>query len=226
MSRRRPLRLLVTAGPTREYLDPVRYISNDSSGKMGFALAEAAAARGMRVTLVHGPVALTRPPGVRAVAVVSAAEMLAACTRLWPRHDALIMAAAVADYTPVRPARAKRRKSSGVLTLRLKPTVDILATLAAARRNDQIAVGFALEDRAARRNAEDKLVRKWLDAIVLNRPQAIGAERSAVEVLVRGEGWRSFPKAAKTRHAARIVRLVERLCAVKRRGVGRTARRR
>lgn len=219
MLRRRKLRLLITAGPTREYLDPVRYLSNDSSGKMGFALAAAARRRGLPVTLVHGPVALRPPTDVRTIPVVSAAEMLTACSRLWPEHDALLMAAAVADYTPARPAEVKRKKSARGLVLRLKPTADILAGLSAARCADQVVVGFALEDRAPRRNAEHKLKRKGLDAIVLNRPEAIGAERSAVEILVSGEGWRSLPAAAKSRHAGRIVRLVEGLCAAKVRGV-------
>jgi phosphopantothenoylcysteine decarboxylase/phosphopantothenate--cysteine ligase len=213
MMRPERLGILITAGPTREYIDPVRYLSNDSSGKMGFALAAAARRRGLRVTLVHGPVALRPLTGVRTIPVVSAAEMLTACSRLWPEHDALLMAAAVADYTPARPAHAKRKKSARQLVLRLEPTVDILAALSAERRADQVVVGFALEDRAPRRNAERKLKRKGLDAIVLNRPEAIGAERSAVEILVSGEGWRSLPTAAKARHADRIVRLVEGLCA-------------
>ncbi len=216
MPRQRKLRLLITAGPTREYLDPVRYISNDSSGKMGFALAAAARKREMRVTLVHGPVAIAPPTGVRTVAVVSAADMLAACTELWPRHDALLMAAAVADYAPAQRSRSKRKKSTQDMTLCLKPTVDILAALAAERRPDQVVVGFALEDRAPRRNAERKLRRKGLDAIVLNHPTAIGAERSAVEVLVRGERWRRLPTAAKSRHAQHIIRLVEKLAAAAR----------
>ena len=216
MARQRKLRLLVTAGPTREPIDSVRYLSNDSSGKMGFAVAEAAAARGMRVTLVHGPVALPRPARVRAIRVVSAAEMHTACANVWPRHDALVMAAAVADYTPVRPARHKRKKSADEFVLRLKPTEDILAALAISRREDQVVVGFALEDRSPRRNAERKLKRKGLDAIVLNRPDAIGADVSAVELLVAGEPWRALPGAAKTRHAAQIVRLVERLWSAQR----------
>lgn len=213
MPRTRKLRLLITAGPTREYLDPVRYLSNDSSGRMGFAVADAARRRGMRVTLVHGPVALKPPSSVRAVPVISAAQMLAVCADLWPQHDALIMAAAVADYTPVRRLQSKRKKSARDLTLRLKPTIDILAALAAERRPDQVVVGFALEDRAPRRNAQRKLRRKKLDAIVLNRPAAIGAERSAVEILVRGAGWQSLPAAAKSQHAEHIVRLVLRLAA-------------
>ena len=215
MSSRGRLRVLITAGPTREYVDPVRYISNDSSGTMGFALAEAARRKGMAVTLVHGPVALTPPAGVRAVPVVSAREMFAACMKLWPKHDVLIMAAAVADYEPARRSATKRKKSSQELTLRLRPTPDILATLSAARRDDQVVVGFALEDRAPRRSAAGKLRRKGLDAIVLNRPAVIGAQRAAFDILVRGQPWRSLAVAAKSRQAVEIVRLTEELCRVR-----------
>jgi phosphopantothenoylcysteine decarboxylase/phosphopantothenate--cysteine ligase len=203
--------ILITAGPTREYIDPVRYISNDSSGRMGFALAEAAHRRGHRVTLVCGPVSLPLPRGVRAVPVVSAADMLRACLDCWADHDALIMAAAVADYAPARPASQKLKKSAASRVLRLKPSVDILATLASRRRPDQVVVGFAVEDRSPRRNAEQKLRRKGLDAIVLNRPGAVGAERAAVEILARGQPWQSVPVTPKTRLATRLVRLVERL---------------
>ena len=211
MPRTRKPRLLITAGPTREYLDPVRYLSNDSSGQMGFALAQGAQRRGMHVTLVHGPVMLKPPGNVQTVAVVSAAKMLAACTELWPKHDVLIMAAAVADYTPLQPAKRKRKKSTNTLELRLKPTVDILARLSVNRREDQIVIGFALEDRCPRRNAELKLKNKDLDAIVLNQPAAIGARHCPIEVLIRDEDWQLFPDASKTRQAARIIRLAEQL---------------
>jgi phosphopantothenoylcysteine decarboxylase/phosphopantothenate--cysteine ligase len=215
MAGSRKLRALITAGPTREYLDPVRYLSNDSSGQMGFALAAAAVERGMRVTLVHGPVALEKPAGVRAVGVVSAAEMLAECHKLWPQHDVLIMAAAVADYAPSRVARFKRKKSGAALVLRLRPTVDILRALAARRRAGQVVIGFALEDRAGRRNAERKLREKRLDAIVLNRPEAIGARRAAVDVLVAGHEWQELKAAPKSRQAREIARLVEKLAAAR-----------
>lgn len=205
------LRFLITAGPTREYLDPVRYLSNDSSGKMGFALAAAAARRGHQVVLVHGPVQLKPPRGVKAVAVVSAADLLNACLRSWPKCDALIMAAAVADYAPTQIAQSKIKKNTRARVLRLKPTPDVLATLAGRKQDHQVVVGFALEDRRRRHNAEEKLRRKRLDAIVLNRPAAIGAERSALEILVRGRPWQAFPPMAKTRAAVRLVELAERL---------------
>ncbi len=200
--------ILITAGPTREYLDSVRYISNDSSGKMGFAIAAAAARRGARVTLVHGPVALAVPPGVEAHPVVSADEMHRLCRRLWPHHEVLIAAAAVADYTPQRRARTKLKKSDSALTLHLRPTVDILADLSRRRRAGQFVVGFALEDRAARRNAESKLRRKNLDAILLNRPSAISADASVLEALTRDGVWRRWPELGKSESAERVLELL------------------
>jgi phosphopantothenoylcysteine decarboxylase/phosphopantothenate--cysteine ligase len=137
--------------------------------------------------------------------------MLRACRDCWADHDALIMAAAVADYTPARPVRAKLKKTASARVLRLKRTADILATLARRRRADQVVVGFAVEDRTPRRNAEEKLRRKGLDAIVLNRPAAIGAERAAVEILVRGQRWQTVPAVRKSHLAMRLVRLVEQL---------------
>ncbi|RMF70814.1 MAG: phosphopantothenoylcysteine decarboxylase [Planctomycetota bacterium] len=206
------LRILVTAGPTREYIDSVRYISNDSSGRMGIAIAAAAARRGHSVTLVHGPVSIRPPRGVRAIGVISAAEMLKACLREWPRQDALVMAAAVADYTPARRRATKLKKSSGELSLRLKPTPDVLRRLSRNRRADQVVIGFALEDTHARRNAAEKLARKNLDAIVLNRPHVIGSADTAMEILLAGEpGWITVPPCAKAAAATRLVRLVERL---------------
>lgn len=205
------LRFLITAGPTREYIDSVRYISNDSSGKMGFALAAAAVARGQRVTLVHGPVALEPPAGVRAVSVISAGEMLEACLAQWPRHDVLIMAAAVADYMPVSVARTKLKKSKTSHVLWLRPTVDILDRLSRQRGPAQVVIGFALEDRNARRNAEKKLREKLLDAIVLNRPETIGADRAVVEILVAGETWRNLPGNTKPRVGPKLIRLAEEL---------------
>lgn len=213
MVERTKLRVLVTAGPTREYIDSVRYLSNDSSGRMGFALAEAAARRGHRVTLIHGPVALERPEQVTTRPVVSARDMLVECLKAWPRHDVLVMAAAVADYTPARRRTTKMKKTQRGLALTLKPTSDVLATLAGNRRTRQIAIGFALEDRNARRNAQRKLRAKHLDAIILNRPTAIGARRSQIEVLVDGQPWRSLGQASKRASATTIMKMAETLAA-------------
>ncbi len=205
------MRILITAGPTREFIDPVRYISNASSGRMGFALAEAGRARGHRVTLVHGPVALTPPDGVEALPVISAADMLNACLRVWERQDALLMTAAVADFTPSSPHGRKIKKSTREKALRLSPTRDILAELAAARPSECVVIGFALEDHNARRNAQAKLEIKQLDAIVLNSPTNIGAERAAVEVLTRGGEWQPWRATTKERLAVRLIRLTEAL---------------
>lgn len=207
----KPLRFLVTAGPTREYIDPVRFISNASSGRMGFAVAAAVRAAGHKVTLIHGPVERPPPPGVRAIPVVSAAEMLASCTTAWPECDVLIMTAAVADYSPAVASRRKLAKSARELTLRLRPTADILAALARTRRPDQTVIGFALQDVDARRRAADKLKRKRLDAIVLNRPANIAADRAVVEVLTRDGQWRSWPPGGKTAIARRLVNLALKL---------------
>lgn len=205
-------RILVTAGPTREYIDPVRYLSNDSSGQMGFALAAKAKKRGHRVTLIHGPVNLNPPAGVKAFPVVSAADMLEACVREWRRHDVLIMAAAVADYRPREVSRIKIKKQKAALTLALEPTIDILATLAARKKKAQRVIGFALEDRHARARARDKLMRKGLDAIVLNAPVSIAARSSRISILLAQDGkWRTRPLATKSSHAGCILDLVDRL---------------
>lgn len=212
MARRRTKkRILITAGPTREYLDPVRYLSNESSGKMGFALASAALERVHAVTLVHGPVTLKAPAGVRTIPVTSAQEMLDACQAAWPACDALVMAAAVADYAPLKLRPHKIKKTDRRLTLELRPTVDILATLAGERAPGQVVMGFALEDRAGRRNAEGKLRRKGLDAIVLNTPAALSAESSQVELLTRVGGWAKFPRMTKDQTARRLILELESL---------------
>jgi phosphopantothenoylcysteine decarboxylase/phosphopantothenate--cysteine ligase len=165
------LSVLVTAGGTREPIDAVRFVGNRSSGRMGFALAEEAARRGARVTVVAANVALPRRPGVRYVDVETAAELKDACERELPGCDALLMAAAVADYRPADPRADKITKDATgpSLTLELERTDDVLAALAERRREDQVIVGFAAETGpGALARAREKLVRKRLDAIVLN----------------------------------------------------------
>lgn len=212
------MKILITAGPTREFIDSVRFLSNASSGRMGVALAAAARRRGHAVTLVYGPIEIEPPPGVRSIPVISAVEMLAACLRYWPRHDALIMSAAVADYAPAEVLRHKIKKSGEHRSLLLKPTPDILATLAAIRVPGQTVIGFALEDRAARRNARRKLVKKGLDAIVLNAPSNIGAQRGVAQVLARGGAWQRWPAGTKLQLAVRLIRFSEQLHAAHNRG--------
>jgi phosphopantothenoylcysteine decarboxylase / phosphopantothenate---cysteine ligase len=163
------LRVLVTAGGTREPIDSVRYLGNRSSGKMGFALAREAARRGAQVTLVAANAALEPAPGVRLLPVQTAAEMAQACEREFLTADVLLMAAAVADFRPTRTAETKLKKDQGVPLVELEPTEDILAALTATRRPGQLVIGFAAEhgDQAVSYGRE-KLARKGLDAIVVN----------------------------------------------------------
>jgi len=160
-------RVLITAGPTREHLDPVRILSNPSSGRMGYALAEAAATRGARVVLVSGPTALEDPAGVETERVTSAEEMLAACRGRFADCDVLVAVAAVADFRPARRYGEKRRKGSIGPTLELEPTPDIVATLA-AEKGSRFVVGFAAETTDLVVSATAKLRRKRLDLIVAN----------------------------------------------------------
>jgi phosphopantothenoylcysteine decarboxylase/phosphopantothenate--cysteine ligase len=164
------VRTLVTAGGTREPIDSVRYIGNRSSGRMGYAVADAAAARGADVVVVAANVALAHAPGIRYVEVGSAAELSAACEREFPAADVLVMCAAVADYRPAQVVAGKiGRATEGRLTLELEPTTDVIASLAARRRDGQTVVGFAAEHgEGALDRAREKLVRKRLDAIVCN----------------------------------------------------------
>ena len=159
---------LITAGPTREHLDPVRYLSNGSSGKMGYALAAAAVERGWQVDLVSGPVVLPPPPGATVHDVRSADEMFQACQPLFASADLFIAVAAVADYRPRATAPDKLKKTVGPLLLELVPTVDILKTLAARKSPGQVVVGFAAETHDVKDYARRKLVEKDLDWIVAN----------------------------------------------------------
>lgn len=203
----RGLKVLVTAGRTEEAIDPARYISNRSSGRMGFALARRAAELGADVTLIHGPTDVAPPAVGTLKAVTSAAAMKAAVMRAFPRCDLLIMAAAVADFTPARPARGKLRRSSGPVSLELKPTVDILAAAAAARREGQVLVGFALEDSGGEEAARRKLRTKGCDYIVLNTigPQTgFGSETNRVAVFRGTRKVAETELVAKSEAAAKI----------------------
>ncbi|MBN1845403.1 MAG: phosphopantothenoylcysteine decarboxylase [Sedimentisphaerales bacterium] len=204
------MRFMVTAGPTREYIDPVRFLSNASTGRMGYACAAAARRRGHEVTLISGPVARKVPPGVRFVPVVTADQMDRAVRDDYAKCDCVIMTAAVGDYRPRRTRRRKLQKSDDSLRLELVRTPDILAGLGRSKRR-QILIGFAVQDRAARQNAERKCRAKNLDAVVLNSPAAFGAERIDAQILVAGSGWQSLPGISKRQLAGRLVRLAESL---------------
>jgi phosphopantothenoylcysteine decarboxylase/phosphopantothenate--cysteine ligase len=206
----RELRVLVSAGGTREPIDSVRYIGNSSSGRMGFALARAARERGAEVTLLAANVALATPPGVRRRDVSSAAELERACAEEFPGCDVLLMAAAVADFAPARPANGKLKKSERErLRLELEPTADILAALAAQRRDGQTLVGFAAEHgEGALEYARGKLADKRLDAIVVNDISRadIGFDSEHNEVtIIAGAHERHVPRAAKQQVAEAIL---------------------
>jgi phosphopantothenoylcysteine decarboxylase/phosphopantothenate--cysteine ligase len=204
-------RILITAGPTREPLDPVRYITNRSSGKMGYALAEAAAARGATVILVSGPTNLPMPRGVEEVLrVTTAAEMAEACFARSPEADIIIAAAAVADYTPAEVAAQKIKKSGdGTLTITLRPTTDILKELGKRKREGQILVGFAAETEKVEDHARGKLAAKNLDLIVANditRPGAgFDTDTNIVTLIPRDGELVSLPQMQKTSVADAIL---------------------
>lgn len=177
--------IVVTAGPTREHVDPVRYLSNESSGRMGFAIAAAGVRAGCEVTLVAGPVALATPEGVRRVDVVSARDMLAATREAFDRADTLFMAAAVSDWRPRRRLAGKWRKKddgSQSASLELVRNPDIVASLA-RKKGDRLVVGFALETADGLRRAQAKMRRKGTDYVVLNDASALAGDRASVIVL-------------------------------------------
>lgn len=206
------MHIVVTAGPTREFLDPVRFLSNRSTGRMGFALAEAAREQGHDVTLIHGPVMLPPPADVACVPVVSAADMLAAVLGALPSCDALLMCAAVADWRPREVAADKLKKHVMSGTLALERTADILAAVRAHRRPEQVVVGFAAETQDVRAHAHEKLIRKELDFIVANdvsRSDAgFGTDTNAVLVLAKGGGEWALPLQSKREMAEDIIRRV------------------
>jgi phosphopantothenoylcysteine decarboxylase/phosphopantothenate--cysteine ligase len=197
-------RVLLTAGPTFEAIDPVRGITNTSSGRMGDALAQAAAEAGATVTLVSGPTALATPAGVNRIDVTSAAEMAAGVEANLGGVDAFVAVAAVADYTPVAPAATKIKKSGAPLTIALQPTVDILAAVA-ARPDAPYCVGVAAETHDVLRNADDKRRRKGLPLIVANRAQdAFGSDDNEV-TLFDDAGAHPLPRMNKLALARRLV---------------------
>ena len=206
------MRLLVTAGPTREYLDAVRFISNASSGKMGFACAAAAARAGHDVTLVSGPVALADPPRVRTIRVTSADEMYRAVLKAYSKADAVIMTAAVGDYRPAERVAGKLKKNAEALTLRLVRTRDILKELG-RKKGKRVLVGFALEvpldsargEQDAVHQALLKYKKKNLDYVVLNTPRTFAADRMDCQVYREGKVVKRFRRSTKTEVARWIV---------------------
>jgi phosphopantothenoylcysteine decarboxylase/phosphopantothenate--cysteine ligase len=208
-------RVLVTAGPTREPVDPVRFISNHSSGKMGVALAEAAWRRGAEVSLVAGPLAVPAPVGAAVRAVDSTEAMTDAVGELLPNADVLIMAAAPADFRPADPASSKIKKSAAPSAIAMAPTPDILVTTKSLRRNGTVTVGFALETDDAIASGRAKLAAKDLDLIVVNdatEPGAgFGVDTNRVTLLMRDGGEEQLPLMTKGAVADAILDRVETL---------------
>ena len=204
-------RLIVTAGATIEAIDPVRFISNHSSGKMGYAIAGELAARGACVTLISGRTALPTPQGVKRIDVLSAAEMYEAAVAAFDRADGAVMCAAVADYTPAEVSQTKIRKSDGEMTIALRRTRDIAAELG-ARKEGRLLVGFALETHDEEAHAEAKLERKHFDFIVLNSLRDAGAgfrgDTNKVTLIDRA-GREELPLMSKREVAVRIVDKIE-----------------
>jgi phosphopantothenoylcysteine decarboxylase / phosphopantothenate---cysteine ligase len=200
----------VTAGPTHEKIDPVRFIGNYSSGKMGFSIAEALAQHGAKVILIAGPVSLeTAHLNIQRINVVSANEMYQAALEHFPASDGAVMCAAVADYAPVHSSRQKIKRSSESFTLELKPNPDIAAALGKMKRNGQVLVGFALETNDEQQNAFKKLQKKNLDFIVLNSLNDPGAgfqtDTNKISIINRDNNSFNFELKSKTLVAVDIV---------------------
>ncbi|MFM8495060.1 MAG: phosphopantothenoylcysteine decarboxylase [Planctomycetia bacterium] len=204
-------RILITAGPTRAAIDDVRFLTNASSGRMALGLVKAARAAGHEVTVVSGPVAVDYPGGVEVVRVTTTAEMLAACLERLPQVDGVIAAAAPCDFEPAKRIAGKIPRRGTTLVLRLKPTVDVIATVARKARGNQWMVAFALEPEADPRRALEKITTKRCDLIVVNDLSAIDAAETAVTVYDRTHarvGDKTGTKAAVSRW---LIRLIEKL---------------
>lgn len=205
--------VLITAGPTYEKIDPVRFVGNYSSGKMGYALAEACAEQGAEVTLVSGPVMLqTKHPAIRRIDVESAQEMYSAATTYFPQADIAILSAAVADFTPETTADKKIKRKGDELVLNLRPTQDIAAALGAIKNDKQLLVGFALETDNEVQNAQDKMKRKNFDFIVLNSLQDKGAgfrvDTNKITIIDRQQGTMAYETKSKQEVAEDIVEYI------------------
>lgn len=204
------VRVMVTAGPTQEALDPVRYISNHSSGKMGYAVAEVMAERGATVDLVSGPVhVVTHSRRIQIYPVTTASEMLAASEQLFPKCQAAVMTAAVADYRPLSVSSEKIKRTGSEMTLALTSNPDIAATLGAAKRDDQTLVGFALETSHGIEHAQGKMAAKNLDMVVLNTlgepGVGFGCDTNRVTILERDGGAQAFGIKSKREVAVDVV---------------------
>lgn len=208
------MHFLITTGGTREYIDPVRFISNASSGRMGYAIAQAVLRQGHKVTLittVKEQQLEDKDSDLKVVPVETTGEMFAAVKKFFSKVNCLIMTAAVCDYTPIKASRSKIKKNNKALIIKLKPTVDILKWTGEHKKQGQIVVGFALEDKNLRKNAGKKLRGKNLDMIIANRPAAIGAQFSEIEIKSLNSNWLKIPKTDKKALAEKIVQQIYKL---------------
>jgi phosphopantothenoylcysteine decarboxylase/phosphopantothenate--cysteine ligase len=203
-------RILITSGPTRQYLDPVRYLTNASSGRMGVALATAAIKLGHDVVVVTGPVSVSYPARAQIRSVVSTEDLLAVCQEIFPTCDGVIGAAAPCDYRPLRVEQHKISKTGQPLLLQLVETPDVMATLGATKRPGQWLVGFALETEDQRFRALTKLERKSCDLVVLNGPAAMDAADNQVEVLDKSGAVVSALAGTKEDVAQEILQVIQR----------------
>ena len=201
-------RILVTSGPTREYLDPVRYLTNASSGRMGRAMTQAALSAGHEVVIVSGPVEVRYPSSVEVIRVVSTQQMLDACREVFPTCDGLIGIAAPCDYRTVKVEPNKITKSGGPLSVHLVETPDIVATLGAEKQG-QWLVGFALETEDHRFRAQTKLQEKKCDLMVLNGPEAMNSPDNQVEILDRNGSLLASISGLKEDVAREILRVID-----------------
>ena len=203
------MRIVISAGPTREAIDPVRFITNRSTGKMGYAIAEAARERGLQVTLVSGPVNLERPAGVDFIQIESAADMAQAMKQAAETADIIVMAAAVADYRPKQYSTSKVKKSDGDMCIELERTEDILLSLGKNKKPGQILVGFAAETDDLLKNAQGKLERKNLDFIAANivgvPGRGFAADTNAITLIARNGSQTEFALQSKKDLAGALI---------------------
>ena len=208
------MRFLITAGPTREPIDPVRYLSNRSSGKMGYAIAEAAIEAGHEVVLISGPVGVARPRGVAVVSVATSDEMFAAVRQHSLRCDILVMCAAVADYKPASVSKNKIKKRNENISIDLVPTRDILASLPHERQ--YLVVGFAAETENLQVNAQKKLREKNCDLVVANdvstSDSGMESDQNEVEIFIRNGEMKKISRASKKIVARELIKIFENVC--------------
>lgn len=204
-------KILITSGPTREYVDPIRFISNESSGRMGAALATAALDLGHEVVIISGPVCVSYPAAAKLIHVITTSELEQAVKSLYPECDGLIAAAAPCDFRPRKQEGSKIKKTGHGIVLEFEETNDILKEVSMHKRDDQWSVGFALETENGVANAQKKLEQKNLDLIILNGPGAMNAETNQVRIIAR-EGEIADAAGSKQLVAQEILRAISQIC--------------